>query len=163
MRKYSIVFCINLVFCMIYPGFDCNNSSKDQNSQILGNNFSLEESFSKLENEQNGICEPTFFDKWQILFEQGKNATINKHVEHINQTFDALETFKHNVQYLFQYSISKREQQKALEFISNIDLVITSVCLSALTSLIKAIGDNEIWALKCSFEKLTFFKSCSFF
>ena len=83
------------------------------------------------------------------LYEQGKNVTIRKNVEHINQTFETLKTFGENIKYLFNEPKESREKQKAMEFFSEIDLGLTSECYSGLLKLLKAINENEIWALKC--------------
>ncbi|CAG2118575.1 unnamed protein product, partial [Medioppia subpectinata] len=91
---------------------------------------------------------PTFLDKWRVLYERGKNATIKKHVDHINDTSNVLKVFKENLEFLFKPNDDSRERYKAIEFFSEIDLGLGHECLTAMTQLIMAIGNGEIWALK---------------
>ena len=88
-------------------------------------------------------------DRWRLLYEQGKNITIRKNVEHINQTFETLKTFGENIKYLLSQPKESRDKQKAIELLIEMDLGITNECYSALINVFEAFSDKEIWALKC--------------
>ena len=88
-------------------------------------------------------------DRWRQLYEQGKNITIRKNVEHINQTFETLKTFGENIKYLLSQPKESWDKQKAIKLLTKLDLGITNECHSTLTHLFKAFSDNEMWALEC--------------
>ena len=132
--------------------------SFDYNNKILINS-TTDKSYNTTDDydyeETDGECEDnksTFLDKWKEIYEQGKNVSVNKHVKHINETADIWKKFKHNILLLFMpTSNNNQEKYKALEFLSEIDLGLSSECLTAFTRMLLAVNEGEIWAFKCKF------------
>ncbi|XP_054155968.1 nose resistant to fluoxetine protein 6-like [Oppia nitens] len=93
-------------------------------------------------------CAKSFLDKWKVLYNEGKSETIVKQVEHINDTLRTLRTVKENLQFLLKPPDNSRERYKALEFFSELDLGLGGDCMSALTRMVIAMANGEIWALK---------------
>ena len=148
----------NLILILTVLAFNCLSQNNGQNDTM--DNYEIptisfgdegenidEDQINEYEFTDN---EPTsIVDRWRHLYEQGKNITIRKNVEHINQTFETLKTFGENIKYLFNEPNDNREKQKAMEFLMEIDLGVTNDCYSAIIQLFKAINENKIWALKC--------------
>lgn len=99
--------------------------------------------------DECGEKEPSFLDKWQKLYNEGKNMPIIKKVKHLNDTSDVLKVLKKNIEFLVKPSDNSQEKYKALEFFTEIDLGLSNECLTAFTKVLVAISNGEIWALKC--------------
>ena len=153
--SFSFIIYFILVLNSVNVNIGQNNSGKvsfvkNKYGNVQTNNAQNDYEY---ENSEEYVQEygnrPSFIDKWRELYEQGKNVSSVKNVENINQTFDILNTFGKNMKYLFIGPNDSQEKQKAIEFLMEIDLGITNQCYSALIKLIKAMGDRQMWALKC--------------
>ena len=149
---------VQLVFGQSGDELEREDSVDDNNNTAIDTGLETEEKsdnstddydYGEEEGREDCESQPTFLDKWKEIYEQGKNVKINKHVRHINETADVLKQFKQNVEFLLKPSDKSQEKYKALEFFSEIDLGLSSDCLTAFTRMLMAMGEGEIWALKC--------------
>ena len=146
-----IILILNFVNIMIgQNNFGRVRFEKTENGTAQTNDaqkdYEYENSDENLEEDES---KPSFIERWRELYEQGKNVSMIKNVENINQTFEVLNKFGQNMKYLFIGPNDSQEKHKAIEFLLEIDLGITNQCYSALIQLFKAMGDGEMWALKC--------------
>jgi hypothetical protein len=89
----------------------------------------------------------TFIAKLQQLHDEGKNLTISKNVNHINDTFNTLTNLRKVINFLFP--TNKRTEIEALEFISGIDNGLSHECLRSVLKVLSSIKNEDLWALKC--------------
>jgi len=101
-------------------------------------------------------CEekPGFFEKMKLIHRDGTNATINKHVKHINQTFDLIKNALDGLKPLFP--TDRMAGLEFLEFLTEIDLRLSSECSSALIRILSSLRKFDFWALKCKFKVQTY-------
>ena len=132
--------------------YDLNNRTDIESEEKINN--STDYDYEEAEGRDGGCDgdnQPTFLDKWKEIYEQGRNVPINKYVKHINETSEVLKTFKQNLEFLLKPSDNSQERYKALEFFSEIDLGLSSECLTAFTRTVMSIVNGELWALKCEY------------
>jgi hypothetical protein len=98
------------------------------------------------ENEEKE-SQQTFIQKLQQLHDEGKNLTISKNVNHINDTFNILTNLRKVINFLFP--TNERTGIEALEFISGIDIGLSHECLRAVLKVLSSIQNGDLWALKC--------------
>jgi len=104
------------------------------------------------EEEDNDSCnKKSFIDKVKELHEEGRNSTVSKNVKHINETFDLLRSAQNTFGSLF--GTDEKEKLKFFEFISEIDLGLSPPCMASFLRIISAVGDREIWGIKCKLTK----------
>ncbi len=97
--------------------------------------------------EEEEETKQTFIGKLQQLHEEGKNLTISKNVNHINDTFNTLTNLRKVINSLFP--TNKRTGIEALEFISGIDIGLSHECLRSVLKVLSSIKNGDLWALKC--------------
>jgi hypothetical protein len=105
--------------------------------------------YEGLTDEEEEESEQTFIQKLQKLHDEGKNLTISKNVNHINDTFNTLTNLRKVINFLF--STNERTGIEALEFISGIDIGLSHECLRAVVKVLSSIRNGDLWALKCKF------------
>ncbi len=101
----------------------------------------------EVEEEDEEESQKTFIQKLQQLHDEGKNLTISKNVNHINDTFNTLTNLRKVINYLFP--TNERTRIEALEFISGIDIGLSHECLRSVLKVLSSIGNGDLWALKC--------------
>jgi len=155
---------VKLLILCLFTLFICNVAKSEQNKTDYSDYGNESSDYSGTENSiksnstedydynqliEDNQCEekPSFLQKLKLLHNEGKNLTLRKHVKHINQTFELIR----NVQTVFKslFSTDGRAGLELLEFLSEIDLQISSECSSALYRIMTAMRNFDLWALKC--------------
>jgi hypothetical protein len=132
-------------------------SDSDYESYVTENNtdFNASDDYDPDSiDEEKSESEMSLIEKLQLLHDNGKNITISKHVNHINDTFEILNHLQKIRQFLFP--VDKRRNLEFAEFFSGIDIGLSSECLSATYRIISAVGEYDLWALKCELTKIFF-------
>jgi hypothetical protein len=129
---------------------NANDTEKTDYNDMTGDYDSDDTEEEQNDSEVNKL---SFIDKVRLLHEEGKNVTFSKYVKHINDTFERLKTTRKNFEYLFE--TDKIENLKILEFLSEIDTGLSPQCSAAFTRIFSAVGNGDLWSLKCKF--------CNFF
>jgi hypothetical protein len=101
----------------------------------------------EVEEEEEEESQKTFIQKLQQLHDEGKNLTISKNVNHINDTFNTLTNLRKVINYLFP--TNEKTGIEALEFISGIDIGLSHECLRSVLKVLSSIRNGDLWALKC--------------
>jgi hypothetical protein len=97
--------------------------------------------------EEEKESKQTFIEKLQQLYDEGKNLTISKNVNHINDTFNILTNLRKVINFLF--AINEKTRIEALEFISGIDTGLSDKCSRTVLKVLSSIRNEDLWALKC--------------
>lgn len=125
-------------------------SDSDYESYVTENNtdFNASDDYdSDSIDEEKSDSEMSFIEKVELLRDSGKNITFSKRVNHINDTFEILNHLQKVRQFLFP--LDKRMILEITEFLSGIDIGLSPECLSATYRIISAVGEYDLWALKC--------------
>lgn len=88
-----------------------------------------------------------FVDKLRELHQKNGNNTVVYRSKDFNETFDTIEKFRQNFKYLFK--TDDKLAIELLEFVSELDIKLTSGCSSALFRIYSAVRNSEIWGLRC--------------
>jgi hypothetical protein len=108
-----------------------------------------EEVKEEVEEEEEEESQKTFIQKLQQLHDEGKNLTISKNVNHINDTFNTLTNLRKVINFLFP--TNERTGIEALEFISGIDIGLSHECLKSVLKVFSSARKGDLWALKCKY------------
>jgi hypothetical protein len=159
--KLSLFLLLILItFNNVVKSNENNENSEEFDEYEDESNSNLTESDSRLNStddyegltdeeieEEEEETKQTFIGKLQQLHEEGKNLTISKNVNHINDTFNTLTNLRKVINSLFP--TNKRTGIEALEFISGIDIGLSHECLRSILKVLSSIKNGDLWALKC--------------
>jgi hypothetical protein len=154
------LFLILITFNNVVKSNENNENSEEFDEYEDESNGNLTESDSRLNStddyegltdeeieEEEEETKQTFIGKLQQLHDEGKNLTISKNVNHINDTFNTLTNLRKVINSLFP--TNKRTGIEALEFISGIDIGLSHECLRSVLKVLSSIKNGDLWALKC--------------
>jgi hypothetical protein len=166
MNNILIKLCLFLFLILIIFNNVVISNENDENSEEFDeyedeSNGNLTESDSSLNStddyeglydeeeleEEEKESQQTFIQKLQQLHDEGKNLTISKNVNHINDTFNILTNLRKVINFLFP--TNERMGIEALEFISGIDIRLSHDCLRTVLKVLSSIRNGDLWALKC--------------
>jgi hypothetical protein len=134
---------------------DENSEKFDEYEGESNGNFTESDSSLNSTDDYEGLTDEkeekeslqTFIGKLQQLHDEGKNLTISKNVNHINDTFNTLTNLRKVINSLFP--TNERTRMEALEFISGIDIGLSHECLRSVLKVLSSIRNGDLWALKC--------------
>jgi hypothetical protein len=131
-----------------------NNNVTENTTQLISNttgfNLTDDNEYDNNEDENESDHELSFIEKIKQLHDEGKNLTISKQVKHINDTFNILSNL-HKVR-KFLFPTNERTSLELVEFLSEIDVGLSSECLSATFKVLTSSRNGDLWALKCKFK-----------
>jgi len=162
-QAYVKLFSIILLNLFIYNNFvksseintesdyDYENQTFNyQTESSLKPNSSDDSDYDELIEDNDCKEKSNFFERLKLIHNEGKNITISKHVKHINQTFDLIKNATNTLKSLFP--TDGRAELELLEFLSEIDLQLSSQCSKALFTIRSSVKNLDLWALKCKFK-----------
>jgi len=134
---------------------DENSEEFDEYEGESNGNFTESDSSLNSTDDYEGLndekeekeSQQTFIQKLQQLHDEGKNLTISKNVNHINDTINTLTNLRKVINFLFP--TNERTGIEALEFISGIDIGLSHECLRSVLKVLSSIRNGDLWALKC--------------
>jgi hypothetical protein len=146
-------FSICLLTLIIFNNVICSrDNKKDYIDYEVKNNTKKVQSFNasddySYDDIEEDNSEKSFMDRLRLLHEEGKNVTLSKHVNHIN---DTIKIMKNVFKALFPSN--KRTNLEIIEFLTEVDVDLSSECFNAILRIYSALQKYEFWAVKCKFE-----------
>jgi len=157
-KVFIKLFSIILLILFIYNNIEKSSGNKTENNYENETfSYQTESSFKSNSSDdydyneliEDNDCEEksSFLEKLKLIHSEGKSFTLRKHVKHINESFELIK----NVQTVFNslFSTDGRTELQLMEFLSEIDLQLSSECSSALFRILSAIRKFDLWAFKC--------------
>jgi len=148
----SLFICLLTLF--IYNNVvksDENESfNTNSNESSVNSNSSDDYDYNEVIEDNDSEEKPSLLQKLRLIHSEGKNLTLRKHVKHINESFELIKNAKTVFKSLF--STDGRTELEFMEFLSEIDLQLSSQCSSALLRTFSAIRKSDLWALKCKLK-----------
>jgi len=131
--------------------YDYENQTNNNKSQYsFKSNSSDDYDYNELIEDNNCEEKPSILQKLRVIHNEGKDSVISKHVKHINQTIGLIKNATNTLKSLFPND--GRTGLEFVEFLSEIDLQLSSQCSKALYRIFSSVNNLDYWALKCKFK-----------
>ena len=98
--------------------------------------------------KDDSVDQKSFFDKLRELHRKNGNKSVVYRVEHINQTFEAIDNLQNNMKYLFKFDDKLGIQ--LMSFLLSLKIQLSTTCSSAILQIYSAVKKSDIWAMKCT-------------
>ena len=136
------------VICLQSESEDYSDDGEDVSTGSLETEDSTEssEDYEEAEREDREQTQ-SFLDKFRQIHSENKNATFRLNVKHINETFELINDFQQKLGYFFKSD--GKTGLEFIEFLSEIDIRLSSDCMAALFRIYASIQNTEFWSIKC--------------
>jgi len=153
--KVGAIFLLSLyILIKIVLSNEETEEDTDYGINSFGNNSESEDSFNATdeydyndEEEHDSSEELKLVEKVKLLHQEGRNISITKHVQNINQTFDIFNNIAKTIRTLLP--IDQRNGYEFLEFLTEIDLGLSHQCMGGILKILSSLRNRDLWALRC--------------